>query len=346
MTWLPELLEHFESQPLIPPPENFIEKYFERDVKTVQSFVLDELKSKPTDAEAQQAFQKELLSGLTDSKVGLYSTFHDNAIYEFGYNHENAILMAYMGNTLLDASKSGLRLRPGVFEEHKRLFGKSRPSLQEGSKGKGKAGILFQLHDAAWATGDRLLRDFEICSETHSSNYRKLEDKDKTLLKPYQEAKSRAGSSSLPPAVAALFVTELSWIEQHVDEVWAEYQKKILSLGGPPTVHKNFNKPSLTTGASPEEKKERTVKLLPLQTKYAKLPPGRDCYLLGDSACVERIKASYAHSKSELFGFDMAFRVLCSIKAESMPGGAAASARVFDQLKTIPRAAANAMQED
>jgi hypothetical protein len=33
---------------------------------------------------------------LRDSQVGLYSYFHDNAIWRHGYNHPNSISMAYM----------------------------------------------------------------------------------------------------------------------------------------------------------------------------------------------------------------------------------------------------------
>lgn len=39
---------------------------------------------------------KKLLSGLSESKVGLYSRFHENVVYSHGYSHADAIRLAYM----------------------------------------------------------------------------------------------------------------------------------------------------------------------------------------------------------------------------------------------------------
>lgn len=46
--------------------------------------------------DAQIAFQKVLLLGLAETKVGLYSNFHDLAVYERGYASAAAIRLAYM----------------------------------------------------------------------------------------------------------------------------------------------------------------------------------------------------------------------------------------------------------
>ena len=37
-----------------------------------------------------------LLTGMAESKTGLYSKYHDNSVYELGYNHPTTIRNAFM----------------------------------------------------------------------------------------------------------------------------------------------------------------------------------------------------------------------------------------------------------
>jgi hypothetical protein len=67
---------------------------FEREVEHVKDF--DRRVSKLSQKEAQTAFQKVLLLGLAETKIGLYSKFHDLAVYERGYASTTAIRLAYM----------------------------------------------------------------------------------------------------------------------------------------------------------------------------------------------------------------------------------------------------------
>lgn len=48
------------------------------------------------DASHAYELSKKLLSGLSDSKVGMYSRFHENVVYSKGYSHPEAIRLAYM----------------------------------------------------------------------------------------------------------------------------------------------------------------------------------------------------------------------------------------------------------
>lgn len=92
--WLDEFCQNFgPNQPLTPAPEGFMLN-FNKEVKTVEQ-VGEELRCLSPE-ESQRAFQGYLLNCLRDSQVGLYSYFHDNAIYRHGYDHANAVLMAYM----------------------------------------------------------------------------------------------------------------------------------------------------------------------------------------------------------------------------------------------------------
>lgn len=88
------LVDSFQSKLLTLPPENFEADNFERGIETVAAFGCraQQLSGK----DAQLAFQEVLLRGFTDGKVGIYSMFHDSAVYFDGYNSEKATRLAYM----------------------------------------------------------------------------------------------------------------------------------------------------------------------------------------------------------------------------------------------------------
>jgi hypothetical protein len=47
-------------------------------------------------AKAQRAFQKEVLAGLIDDKIGLYSLYHDWLVYHRGLDAPETRRMAHM----------------------------------------------------------------------------------------------------------------------------------------------------------------------------------------------------------------------------------------------------------
>ena len=67
---------------------------FEEHIESVNNFNDRLSKMNPDDAD-KELFQV-LLQGLSESLVGLYSNFHEVAIYKHGYDHEIAVLLAYM----------------------------------------------------------------------------------------------------------------------------------------------------------------------------------------------------------------------------------------------------------
>lgn len=93
LNWCKPLVEQFRGSHLCTAPTN-LSDFFEREVEHVRDF--DKRASKLEPKLAQQAFQKVLLLGLAETRVGLYSTFHDAAVYEFGYGSQKAIHLAYM----------------------------------------------------------------------------------------------------------------------------------------------------------------------------------------------------------------------------------------------------------
>ncbi|KAJ7696817.1 RNA dependent RNA polymerase-domain-containing protein [Mycena rosella] len=318
--WLEAFLKSFKNQPFTPPPLNFMPDNFEREVKTVEE-VGKELRCKsPTDS--QRMFQEFLLVGLRDNQVGLYSFFHDNAIWRHGYKHSKSILMAYIGNTLLDAGKTGLCLKSEVFENHRKEFGHKRPKTNNWAGIREDVShpfILQSLSLAGISKGDALLREHDLASGKLSEDYKNT-PKDNYLLKPYTTARAKAESAFI---WAAAYKSELAAIERHIDQVRDLY--------------------GLVKSIPKERKAERAAAMLAVHNKFAEGIPGVE---LMDLAVVEEVKASYAYSLTEDLGFTVAFKTLCGIKARATPGGIAPNCRLFDELKTVSGTASRATRDD
>ena len=97
-----EIVSAFKSPPSTPPPDGFLREYFEKDVETVLDFC-NQHKGKSEDQLAVE-IRTILLSGLSNTRVGTYSRFHDNATYHLGYDHPATIRLAYMYENLLSLS--------------------------------------------------------------------------------------------------------------------------------------------------------------------------------------------------------------------------------------------------
>ena len=67
---------------------------FESNVETVTAFN-NRVQGRP-EHEAQREFTLAMLEGFNDGTVGIYSTFHDAAVFKLGYGHQEAIRLAYM----------------------------------------------------------------------------------------------------------------------------------------------------------------------------------------------------------------------------------------------------------
>ncbi|KAJ6541584.1 RNA dependent RNA polymerase-domain-containing protein [Mycena capillaripes] len=319
--WLEEFCKNFSNQPFTPPPEGFMVNNFEREVKTVEE-VGNQL-SRESLGDSQRTFQEYLLMGLCDSQVGLYSYFHDNAIWRHGYNHASSILMAYIGNTLLDAGKTGLHLKSEVFEEHQKIFGHTRPRANNWIgpvRDSSNPFILQTLSVAGRAKGDELLREHDLASGKLPESYKEME-KDADLLKPHKAATKK---SQIAAEWSKLYRSELEAIERRIKDIYEEY-RKVYALDA-------------------DQKAKRGPIVLSAQEKFVEPIPNIQ---LMDAEVVEQVKASYAYSlsTSEEFGFTVAFNTLCNMKARAA-GGIAPNCRVFDELKTISASASRATMVD
>ena len=88
------IVNSFKNQPLTAMPPGLMESDFEREVESVPNFCSRALSL--ADKASQKAFQEVLLLNLNVSQVGLYSTFHENATWKYGYSHPQTVRLAYM----------------------------------------------------------------------------------------------------------------------------------------------------------------------------------------------------------------------------------------------------------
>jgi RNA-dependent RNA polymerase len=93
--WSKLLVEGFKNAPTSEPPANLFTQIFYREVETVAQFARRVSQLSPS-ASQQELQRVSSLAGLTDTKVGLLSNFHDNAVYKHGYGSEVTQLMAHV----------------------------------------------------------------------------------------------------------------------------------------------------------------------------------------------------------------------------------------------------------
>ena len=95
--WQPEIVSKFENaDPSYADPPPGLQDAFVKETETIETF----MQRVPPDGNPQlhvRELQKFLLGPLRDqSLVGIYSGFHDNAVYKHGYFHDEAKRLAYM----------------------------------------------------------------------------------------------------------------------------------------------------------------------------------------------------------------------------------------------------------
>ncbi|KAG6860856.1 hypothetical protein C0995_006720 [Termitomyces sp. Mi166 len=308
--------EHFKNKPVKPIPPHFMDDNFQKHPKGVIEFTKRVFAMSHKDA--AEAFADILMFDLDDTKFGLYSNWQDYAIWKYGYEDPRSERLAYIFNALLDSSKTGDRLKPGIFERDQKEFGKIIPDFQS-SRASDKSYIFHTLQLAGKAAGDELLRDYDELKRAT----RDVEDK--ILLRPYNSAADRANElyrqSSIPGH--STLCDELKRIRECVDEARVEHIKVLGKL--------------VAESESPTKKK-------PKKTQQRKPDPMARVYELYDRQVkdivffqnVDEIKASYAYQCNSRFGFEVAFRELCVMKAKASSDGIAPTVRSFDEAKVIP----------
>jgi RNA-dependent RNA polymerase len=93
--WEPELVAHFRQPEIFDPPPGFKEKNFEVPSGRAQDNFND-IQHTPSISARQDKWVNLLMLSMTDSIVGIYSKFHENAAWELGYGHETTIRLGHM----------------------------------------------------------------------------------------------------------------------------------------------------------------------------------------------------------------------------------------------------------
>ncbi|KAH7886339.1 RNA dependent RNA polymerase-domain-containing protein [Phlebopus sp. FC_14] len=312
LTWCKELVDNFKGSPLTEPPGD-LNQAFEREVEHVRDF--DRRASDLSPKVAQQSFQKVLLLGLAETRVGLYSKFHDLAVYD---------LRGCPFTTCLDASKTGLRVKIPVFDRDQKIWGSRKPwYVVKLEKSKGKAGSTtgklsvkrqsppFILDELA-EEGDRLrikfLKDYKKLRNAQ------MDTEDSDLMQPLRSARSQATQAGRVGITG--FSDNLADIEAHVLACFDEFQKAAA-----------FARSSRSESSSNS--------FLKVAQKFSLQPAFRGFQFFSDDD-VRSIKAALAVSKSVSFGFSMAFKELCAIKARN--AGSVSFTRQFALCMSIPNA--------
>ncbi|KAG8219296.1 RNA dependent RNA polymerase-domain-containing protein [Butyriboletus roseoflavus] len=322
LNWCKPLVEQFRSSYLCTAPSD-LSTFFEREVEHVRDF--DKRASKLEPKQAQQAFQKVLLLGLAETRVGLYSKFHDAAVYEFGYGNQKAIHLAYMFTTCLDASKTGLRVKLPVFDQDRQQWGAKQPwyawklEQSEGKGGKNTPQKTPHKRQGSPFILDVLVEEGENLKEEALQDYRKLRtqspEEDLDLSRPWHAAKAKAAQAK----ASGIFglTKNLEDIEIHVDEAWKGYLRAV----------------KISNGTSDESSSSKDRPYNKVASSFAKPLLFRGFVFFSDND-VQILKASLASTKSLPFAFSVAFHDLCAIKARAT--GNVALTHQFAQCITVP----------
>ncbi|KAF9471940.1 hypothetical protein BDN70DRAFT_868854 [Pholiota conissans] len=304
----------FQNKPFTSAPANFRKENFTRSVEKVEQFC--DRVALLSERKAHEAFQLVLIASLAENNVGIYSSLHENAIIKYGYGHPNSIRLAYIFATLLDASKTGYVLRPGLLESDCRTFGTfsmmttSRPFSQD---------ILALLKAAGDEKGAELLGRYKANQWTRTT--------DPHLKQPYATAIEyaiKAKENGIP-----LFEDELRRIRAHVDSAYHMWNKACDNSRDAKDLFsptKSYKKPFASTKAKAQAEAEK------LAASQAYAQPIDNIVLTTN---LDQVKASYAYTLSAYFGFTVAFQQCLLIKAINSPGGLAPNLRIFDDAKVI-----------
>ncbi|KAH7920937.1 hypothetical protein BV22DRAFT_765729 [Leucogyrophana mollusca] len=331
LSWAKDIVSPFTSSPFSEPPED-LSQAFERQVEQVKDF--DKRVSSLPMAQAQEEFQKILLLGLADTKVGLYSNFHDIAVYEKGYASAIAIRLAYMFTTCLDASKTGLRVKLDVFARHQKEYGsKTLPYKQADKKSPYESKTMVPRNrrnpfilDTLVAEGDRLRVDLmKEYGKLRASTPRR---DDKDLFAPLIAAELRAQRSRQQGFDG--FALNIEIIKKHVRSSHASWMAANGAIKSPV---KKRGAASSSSGEDP---------YLEVSRQYAETPHFEGITFFSDED-IKVIKAGIACRLSVNFAFSVAFSDLCAIKARA--SGSVSFTEGFAETMTIPGAVFRALSQ-
>ncbi|KAF9812816.1 hypothetical protein IEO21_05963 [Rhodonia placenta] len=322
--WNPALVEGFRNAEtkFLNEPKN-VEKCLVKNTETVAQFLSRNPLSTDKDI-MQPEIQKYLLGSLRDSSmVGTYSTWWENAIYRYGYQHNRTVFLAYMFCAILDGSKTGVMVAQAAYESHRKQYAHRPPVWKETDEERER--LLRAFTNDANLQRERRLGPFvmdEIYKQVNKESNKQLRhveevltakvaQLDEQLAAPWREAVTRVtllAKRGNPDAEA-----ELQAICSHVEQEG----RGVAGPNGNP----NAKTKSGFTGL-PIEKRQDKLRELSKEFHAAQAEP----LLYFSEADLRRVRASFAfvfdHETSRdhwsRFPWDVAMRTLCEIKAGAL----------------------------
>ena len=231
-------------------------------------------------------------------------------------------------NTVLDSSKTGYRLKPGVFEKDRELFGGDLPETSEElSPSEATPFIFHSLRTAGQQTANDLMSQYDQLVGVEELN------KDADLRQPYKTAADHA-LDVFSQTGNRVLTNEMDAIRAHVNKAEQAWGRVVAA--------QRAQKEDLTSPRKKRVKRQRSEPdpMLRVAQMYAEDLPPNSVILFQN---IREIKASYAYELKPSFGFAVAFRDLCVIKAHASKGGIAPIVRSFDEAKSIPAAYTRAL---
>ncbi|KAI4523086.1 hypothetical protein K525DRAFT_361417 [Schizophyllum commune Loenen D] len=317
--------KNFVNRPYSEPTPDFMTRNFEKERETIADFC-GRVAQYASHAEKQAALARVFLAELGDSKVGIYSMYHDMAIAEHGYGAPETVRIAHMFNTLLDAKKTGVRVKPHVLvEDMKRYKGEVAETK--------KPHVLRALRSVARQTKGEVLSEFAQMSASTS------DAPDSDLLEPRRRCLS-----------VSCLADEVAVLDAHVQAIHAEWLDK---LHGPEQAwklpgHIELDEPQKTKKKKrkPGEAKEddmlvvtRAFASVRNEERYTNGGEEDHLQLLRATGALDAVLASCAYTArpTGYYAFTVAFGELCRAKAKAV--GDVACIRSVDEVKTIPSSA-------
>ena len=97
LTYEPTIVEAFTQPVFTDQPPNFKNDFVPQDLAKTMTAVTEELEdTTDNDIAAEHLLRDVLLAGLVDIPVGLFSVYHENAVWLKGYGDPDAVRVAYL----------------------------------------------------------------------------------------------------------------------------------------------------------------------------------------------------------------------------------------------------------
>jgi RNA-dependent RNA polymerase len=236
----------------------------------------------------------------------------------------------YRFNTCLDSPKTGHRLIHDIFLKDQAEYGRLRPSCMVPMDHAESAIQTYQsappvernkslgtfILDSLVTAGHELRTRHLQAYDRHFTSLDQRLDND--LMKPLISATERA--KQMKEQKYPKFSEELAAVVAHVKDVQTLYQK----FWATP------RKPLKTRSTKGSNRRELDTAAADIARQFVEGPPGCATFLTPN---LTAIKASLAYSYSASFGFAMAYRDLCTIKA--MASEHVPTARTFAETMSI-----------